>query len=145
MPDSPKTSRKIAAHLAGVGIYILIALAGMIAFVLFYKATEPREDALAGGAIVLFLPMTLLAFGLVVWAPAWAIMKRKWGNVTPRKALKIAALLSFLGTLLFCGRPHRAYGGLVFCGVCRPWRGGAFRGLPAADKAARLRHVGKLI
>ncbi|GBE43224.1 MAG TPA: hypothetical protein ENH05_04060 [Rhizobiales bacterium] len=103
MSDSPKTIRKAAAHLAGAGVYVLIALAGMIAYVLFYKTTGPRVDALVGGAIVLFLPVMLIAFGLVVWTPAWMVMKWRRGRVAPRGALKIAALLSFLGTLLYCG------------------------------------------
>jgi len=103
LPDSPKILRKASAHLAGIGVYVLITLAGMIAYVLFYKATGPSVDSLVAGAIVLFLPAMLLAFGLVIWVPAWTIMKRKWGEVPPRTALKAAALLSFLATVFYCG------------------------------------------
>lgn len=97
------------AHLAGAGVYILIALVGMIAYGLLYKATGPKVGGMVGGAIIVFLPMALFAFGLIIWSPAWAIIKHKRGEVMPRYALGVAALLSFLGTILYCQGGFRCF------------------------------------
>lgn len=102
MRDTPKTSRIILAHLAGAGSYIILVLIGMIAYGLFYKATGPKVGGMVGGAIIVFLPMMLLLFGVIIWGPAWALMKRKWGEVAPLRASAVAALLAFLGTIFYC-------------------------------------------
>lgn len=109
MPGAPKTSRKILAHLAGCGAYIVTALAGMLAYVFFFKATGPKVDGMTGGAIVIFLPMALLAFGLVIWTPVWTVLKLKWGQVAPRRAAAIAAILSFLATIFICQGGYRCF------------------------------------
>jgi len=109
MQESPTTGRKALAHLAGAGIYILITLAGMIAYVLFFKLTGPKVSGMTGGAIVIFLPMMLLASGVVIWALAWAIMKWKRDVVMPLKAMGLAALLSFFLTIVYCQGGFRCF------------------------------------
>lgn len=109
MHDTPKTSRKILAHLAGAGIYIVLSLIGMIAYGAFYKATGPKVGGMVGGAIIVFLPMMLLLFGVIIWGPTWAIMKRKWGEVTPLRASVAAAILAFLGTIIYCQGGFRCF------------------------------------
>lgn len=101
-PQPPTLGRKTLAHLAGIVVYVLLAALGMIAYGFFYKATGPKVDGMVGGAIILFLPVALLTFGLAVWTPAWIILKRKWQQVTPKSAFFAAAGLSLLSTILYC-------------------------------------------
>jgi len=101
-PQTPTLGRKALAHLAGIVIYILLAGLGMIAYGFFYKATGPKVDGMVGGAIIVFLPVALLTFGLAVWTPAWILLKRKWQQVAPKRAFITAAGLSLLSTILYC-------------------------------------------
>jgi hypothetical protein len=109
LSKTPKTGRKVLAHLAGAGVYILITLVGMIAYALLYKATGPKVGGMVGGAIIVFLPVMLLLFGLINWGPSWVFIKHKRGEVRPRNALGIAALLSFLGTIFYCQGGFRCF------------------------------------
>lgn len=100
--QTPTTGRKALAHLAGIVVYIVLAGLGMIAYGFFYKVTGPKVDGMVGGAIIVFLPVAMLTFGLAVWTPAWILLKRKWQQVTPMLAFGFATGLSLLSTILYC-------------------------------------------
>lgn len=89
--------------MAGIAAYIVIALFGTVLYLLFYKFTGPRVDPLVGGAIAVFLPMILGGFGLLVWVPAWTLIKWRKGQVLPRFAAMAAMLFAVAGAIVFCG------------------------------------------
>lgn len=101
-PQAPTLGRRLLAHFIGAGVYLLLTVIGMIAYGFFYKATGPRVDGMVGGAIIVFLPAAILAFGLLIWTPVWAFMNHKWGPVTPRLAMAVSITLGLLVTVFYC-------------------------------------------
>lgn len=100
--QGPTFGRKALGHLAGAVAYILLAIIGMMAYGMFYKATGPKVDGMVGGAIIVFLPVAMFTFGLIVWTPAWIYFSRKWKSLSMKQALGIAAVLSTLAIIFYC-------------------------------------------